>query len=96
MADEFAVDPDALINAAAGVRSLMDELADKDVNDVDCEPVAVGHEGLAATLQEFCDRWDHGVFYLTRDGEELASQLNATADQYLHDDLAGMKDMGGN
>ncbi|WP_433869244.1 hypothetical protein [Saccharopolyspora sp. CA-218241] len=71
MEGSMGVDLDALINAAVGVRTLMDELAEQDISDVDPDPIVVGHDGLADTLRDFCDRWHHGVFHLSKDGEEL-------------------------
>lgn len=95
MEGQMGVDLDALINAAVGVQTLMDELAEQDINDVDPDPIVVGHDGLADTLRDFCDRWDHGVFYLTKDGEELAKRLNETADEYLRIDLGIAENLNG-
>ncbi|MGI8312906.1 hypothetical protein [Saccharopolyspora hattusasensis] len=96
MEGQFGVDLDALVSAAVGVQTLMDELAKQDINDVDPDPIVVGHDGLADTLRDFCDRWDHGVFYLIKDGEELAKRLDETAGEYLRIDLGIAENLNGN
>lgn len=45
MEGRMGVDPDALVNAAVGVQTLMDELARQDINDVDPAPLLLAMMG---------------------------------------------------
>ncbi|MGH3973045.1 MAG: hypothetical protein ACRDS9_06940 [Pseudonocardiaceae bacterium] len=79
----FSVVGQALANAADGVSRLMAALDEHDVDDIDCDKAAVGHDALAATLEDFCDRWQRGVDHLAEDGKELANRLVGTANAYF-------------
>lgn len=81
--DGFHVVGQALADAADGVSRLMAALDEHDVDDIDCDKAAVGHDELAATLEDFCDRWQRGVDHLTEDGKELANRLVETANNYF-------------
>ena len=50
-------------------------MATKKVKDIDAPKDAFGHDGLGATVQDFCDRWEIGVEHLTKDGSEIADRL---------------------
>jgi hypothetical protein len=75
MADGYYVDLDALWKAADGVTETINAMATKKVSDIDAAKDAFGHDGLAGTVQDFCDRWEIGVEHLTKDGREIADRL---------------------
>ena len=79
----FDVVGQALADAADGGSRLGGALDEHDVDDIDCDKAAVGHDALAATLEDFCDRWQRGVDHLTEDGKELANRLVGTANNYF-------------
>ncbi|GHC65569.1 hypothetical protein [Streptomyces cinnamoneus] len=68
---------------AAAVGRGFDELA--------LSGLVAGHEGLAASLKTFCNRWDWGVRALVQDASEFAHRVGLAAgyyqevDQYLKD-----------
>lgn len=70
-------------------------LARQDIDDIDCDRVAVGHGGLADKLESFCDRWQIGVTNLVKDGTEVAGRLQAAANLYRTFDEAGAQAIGG-
>jgi hypothetical protein len=75
MADGYYVDLDVLWKAADGVTETINAMATKKVKDIDAPKGAFGHDGLAAAVQDFCDRWEIGVEHLTKDGSEIANRL---------------------
>lgn len=77
MGEGFAVDLDALRRAADGVTDTLDAMATKKVSDIDAAKSAFGHDGLADTVSDFCDRWNIGVEHLAKDGQEIVGRLNA-------------------
>jgi hypothetical protein len=81
--DGFMVDLGALLAAKQGIAATMQAVDDRQVKDLDCEPAAFGHDRLAATTKDFCDRWQRGVENLVRDGQEVADQLAKAARTYL-------------
>lgn len=72
----------ALLDAARGVNSAMDELAAHDVDDLATDRAVFGHDALGAVTVDFCDRWAHGVANLTDDGNDLARGLGEAAEAY--------------
>lgn len=84
MGDGFAVDLAALRNAAEGVTDVLDAMATKKVSDIDADKSAFGHDGLAGTVSDFCDRWNIGVEHMAKDGQEVVGRLNACVQAYTH------------
>lgn len=82
MSDGFSVDLAALASAANGINGLLAELDAHQVDDIDCDQSAFGHERLAGTTKDFCDRWQKGVKNLAEDGQEIAERLTETANAY--------------
>lgn len=78
----FAVDLDALASAAQGIVGTLAELEQHQVEDIDCDAEAFGHDRLAATTKDFCDRWQRGVKNLAEDGQQIADRLVATVNTY--------------
>lgn len=82
MSNGFSVDLAALADAADGINSLLAELDAHQVNDIDCDHDAFGHDKLAGTTKDFCDRWQKGVKNLAEDGQGIAERLTETANAY--------------
>ncbi|MDT8913754.1 hypothetical protein [Amycolatopsis sp. PS_44_ISF1] len=83
MAGGFAVDLGALEKAAEGVNNTLDELAAKKVKDINTNEGALGHNDLAGTVADFCDRWEIGVEHLAKDGQEVAARLTQSVAEYV-------------
>jgi hypothetical protein len=56
MADGFRVDVTALQKAAVGVADAIEAVSSHKVSDIDCDKSTFGHDHLAATVSDFCDR----------------------------------------
>ncbi|HEX6501358.1 MAG TPA: hypothetical protein VF054_20350 [Micromonosporaceae bacterium] len=95
MADGFFVDFGALYKAAEGVTDTLGAMATRKVSDVDAPKHAFGHDRLAGTVADFCDRWEIGVEHLTKDAQAIADQLNACVNAYLHVDATIRKTFDG-
>jgi len=85
MGIDFSADLAALRTAASGITGVLDDLG-RGLDDVDCRPAAFGHDRLASTVGELCDRWRLGVAHLAEDGAELADGLSQTAVTYQQAD----------
>jgi hypothetical protein len=83
VAEGFRVDLGALEQASAGVNDTMTQLHNKKVSDIDCDKSAFGHDDLAGTVSDFCDRWEIGVEHLSKDALAIAGQLNSCVRTYL-------------
>ncbi|MEV4056202.1 hypothetical protein AB0J55_33775 [Amycolatopsis sp. NPDC049688] len=83
MAEGFSVDLGALEKAAEGVNNTLDELAAKKVKDIDADKGAFGHDDLADTVADFCERWEIGVEHLAKDGQEISDRLTRSVTAYL-------------
>ncbi|MGI8310682.1 hypothetical protein [Saccharopolyspora hattusasensis] len=88
MADGFRVDLPALTKASEGVNDTITAMAKKRVHDIDCPADGFGHDRLASTVAEFCERWDLGVTNLTEDGQEIAGRLAHCVQVYRQTDEA--------
>ena len=101
MADGFRVDLAALKNAADGVSGTLEQVNRRKVSDIDCDPQAFGHDRLAETVADFCDRWSQGVEHLATDAREISGQLTdcvasyEAADQEAQDRLGQILHGGG-
>jgi hypothetical protein len=82
MSTGFSVDLAALEQAAEGVNGTLDQLTQQSVSDIPYDPSAIGHERLAGTVTDFCDRWQRGVSNLATDGREIAKRLTANVNAY--------------
>jgi hypothetical protein len=83
---DFSVDPAVLTGVAAALEQAVTATRLDGVEDIDCRAGTLGHDGLAAALQDFCDRWGHGLAHLTTDGRDLADSLTQTAATYAEAD----------
>lgn len=88
MSEGFRVDLGALEKAAEGVNATLYDLNTKKVSDLDDHSGDLGHDGLAETITDFCDRWELGIEHLAKDGQEVASRLSRSVQNYLHLDNA--------
>jgi hypothetical protein len=86
MADRIAVDLAALRLAADGIADALNAMATRRVADIDAPRAAFGHDGLADTVADFCDRWQIGVGHLTSDAAQVADRLDRCALAYEHAD----------
>lgn len=86
MTDGFRVDMGALEDAAAGINTTLDDLQSKKVSDLRGTSNDYGHDALAETVSDFCDRWELGVENLAKDGQEIADRLSKSVQAYLEVD----------
>jgi hypothetical protein len=95
MSDGFQVDLGALENAATGINKTLNDLKAKRIDDLDGRAADYGHDKLAETIADFCDRWELGVEHLATDGQEVVSRLNHSVQAYLKVDQAAKGRMDG-
>ena len=65
------------------------------IDDLDGRKADYGHDKLAETIADFCDRWELGVEHLATDGQEVASRLSHSVQAYLKVDQAAKGRMDG-
>lgn len=78
----FRVDLGALEQAAEGVSGTLREASRQKISDIDRDEAAIGHDRLAETVTDFCDRWQLGVENLAKDGKEIAGRLGDSVRAY--------------
>src|SRR4030081_3780526 len=82
VATGFSVDLPALGQAVSGINGTLDEVQAHDVSAVNCASSAYGHDNLASTMADFCDRWQLGITNLAKDAQGIATQLNSNLQAY--------------
>ena len=80
MSGGFGVDPSALSGIGDGIRQAVGQVASRGGGAA--PGAAVGHDGLAAALEQFGGRWQQGVGILTADGARYADGLTESARAY--------------
>jgi len=95
VSDGFLVDLGALENAVAGVNDTLAALAAAPVDSLDGTAADYGHDRLAETVEDFCDRWAIGADHLATDAREVAQRLNDSLAAYLAADTAAKGRMDG-
>ena len=95
MSDGFRVDLGALERATEGVNETLAGLQAARVDALDGKAADYGHDQLAETVEDFCDRWQIGVEHLASDGREVAQRLNDSLMSYLAADKAAKGRMDG-
>ncbi|GAA0534882.1 hypothetical protein [Saccharopolyspora thermophila] len=95
MTDGFHVDLPALERASTGVNETLSQLARHRVDTIDGEGTVVGHDRLAATIADFCDRWQIGVTNLAKDGQAIAAQLSHCVETYRQVDATAQEELTG-
>jgi len=95
MPDGFRVDLAALEDAAAGINMTLEDLGRARVDSLDGRSVDYGHEHLAATIADFCDRWEIGIEHLATDGQEVAQRLSQSVQDYRKVDTVVRDRMNG-
>jgi hypothetical protein len=95
MADGFQVDLGALEDAAAGINTTLNQLRSAKVDQLDGDKAMYGHDQLAETIADFCDRWEIGVEHLATDGQQVALRLSQCVQAYLQSDRAAKGRMDG-
>lgn len=88
MTEGFRVDLSALSSAAEGVQETIDSMNKRQVRDIDCPADAFGHDRLATTVANFCDRWNLGVHNLIDDAQEISGRLAHCVQVYRQTDAA--------
>ena len=87
MAEGCEVVLDSLVRAAADIRATADLVFEESIRGLD-DAVAIGHEGLAAAVAEFADRWQEGADALIGHQHDIADRLDACAVAYAETDRA--------
>jgi hypothetical protein len=95
VADGFRVDLGALEDAAIGINQTLHRLKAQRIDDLDGRKADYGHQRLADTIADFCDRWEIGVEHLATDGQEIASRLSHSVQAYLKADQTAKGRMDG-
>jgi hypothetical protein len=95
MSEGFRVDLGALERAAEGVNETLTGLKAAQVDALDGNAADYGHDHLAGTIKDFCDRWHVGVEHLAADGREVAKRLNDSVEAYLAADKTAKGRMDG-
>jgi hypothetical protein len=85
--DGYHVDLTALIEAADGIVGTLEAVNVKKVNDIDAAKSSFGHDDLAGTVSDFCDRWQIGVEHLNNDSAQFAGRLVHSANAYAMRDI---------
>jgi hypothetical protein len=80
--DGFVVDPAALSEAHAGIGRLLRDMNELARPQPGCPPSVFGHAELAASAEEFHERWQGGVDGLVNDTESIRSRLGETVTEY--------------
>ena len=91
----FSVDLTALSEATEAILDTMNQLATTRVRDLEPAGSAVGHHDMAATLGQFCRRWDLGVENLERDVSSVVDLLEQCLHAYSATDEALAADFAG-
>jgi hypothetical protein len=65
------------------------------VDTLDGRSADYGHDHLADTVADFCDRWEIGVEHLATDGQEVAQRLSQNVQDYRKVDTATAGRMNG-
>jgi hypothetical protein len=95
VSDGFRVDLGALEDAAAGINTTLNDLKAARVDGLDGRSADYGHGDLADTVADFCDRWELGVEHLATDGQEVATRLSQSVQDYLEVDKSAKGRMDG-
>jgi hypothetical protein len=95
VSDGFRVDLGALESSAAGVNETLADLQTARVDALDGSEADYGHDHLAETVKDFCDRWEIGIEHLATDGREIAQRLTDSVKAYLAVDKAAKGGMDG-
>jgi hypothetical protein len=95
VSDGFRVDLGGLERAAEGVNETLAGLKAARVDALDGDAADFGHDHLAETVKDFCDRWEIGVEHIATDGREVAQRLNDSVKAYLAADKAAKGRMDG-
>jgi hypothetical protein len=82
MASGFRVDLGALTEASKGIDGVLYDVSNNKVSDIKIDKSAVGHDRLAGSISDFCDRWDRGVHNLAKDGQAVSDRLRANVTAY--------------
>lgn len=93
--DGFYVDLRALSHASDGIRRTVETVHGRRVGDLACSDSAFGHDRLASTVAEFCDRWSDGVGHLCDDAREVSERLDHCLQAYREAEHAAQSQVEG-
>jgi hypothetical protein len=89
MSGGFKVDLGALVQAADGINETMSDLrSGKASGNIAGSEADYGDGDLAATVSDFCARWETGVQNLASDASQVASRLYRSAASYAEAEKA--------
>jgi hypothetical protein len=95
MTNGFSVDLGALEEAATGVNFTINAIRKTRVDKLAGQTDDYGHDHLAKTVKDFCDRWEIGIEHLAKDGIEIAQRLTDGVRDYVAADKAAKGRMDG-
>lgn len=82
MSDGFRVDLGALTDASQGIDGVLYDVDNYKIKEIKIDKSVAGHDRLASSISDFCDRWDRGVNNLVKDGQAVADRLRACVEAY--------------
>src|ERR1700683_3940668 len=96
MSGGFRVDLGALVQAAVGVSGTISDLQNNKVSDIGGADASYGDDDLAATVSDFCSRWESGGQTLANEAQEVANRLYLSAANYAKAEKTIIADLQGN
>ncbi|MGC0363099.1 hypothetical protein ABH922_001083 [Rhodococcus sp. 27YEA15] len=92
MSENLGVDPQVLVDAAAGINSIVDTLSDLGIGETGSvgrgfanlalSTLEAGHHGVQQNFEEFTERWTWGVRALVQAANSIAEALDLAAGLY--------------
>jgi hypothetical protein len=95
MSGGFKVDLGALVQAAVGVNGTISDLQNNKVSNIGGADASYGDDDLAATVSDFCARWEIGVQNLANDAQQVANRLYLSAANYAKAEKTIIADLQG-
>ncbi|EME22387.1 hypothetical protein [Rhodococcus triatomae] len=89
---DLEVDPQVLVEAAAGINAITESLAELGIGEtasmgrgfslLSLSPLEAGTHDVQATFEEFAERWSWGVRHLVQAANSIARTLDLNAGRY--------------
>lgn len=93
MGSGFNADLETLDLAATSIAQTMRDMEVIDLEDISGDAPQYGHEGLHASLEHFCSRWQYGVEVLVEDGASIVQAINAAVQTYIEADSSAERSL---
>jgi hypothetical protein len=93
VADGFNANLEALDAAATSISQTMRDAETIDVEDISGDAPQYGHDGLHASFDHFCSRWQYGVEMLIEDGASIVQAINEAVDTYIKADSSAERSL---